>query len=366
MEIYSGVVSHKRFRGAQSPRPHGFAYSLSMVLLDLDALPASLSGLWPFCGHNTRAAFSSFHDADHLKGEVKPGQGLSAALRDAVAARVPGYRPAGRVLLLTHLRYFGYCFNPISIYYALHPATGEVECIVAEVSNTPWGEMHLYVLRSGAPGVGSARVPAAAGAAPGALYGLSALPLPLSGEAKEALARAGAVGPLDFDALAAVLDGAPQARAPLEGCGGGSGSGGGGGGAPAAGSADMLRFSWAKEFHVSPFFGLDHTYDWIFSQPSGGGGGGGGGGAPGSVPTLLVQGQNLRAGERVFSIQMLLERRAARPSRGFMAYLIFWAFPFLTHRVQLWIHWEALKLWWKGTPLFQHPDGFWGKAGKRA
>ena len=79
-----------------------------------------------------------------------------------------------------------------------------------------------------------------------------------------------------------------------------------------------------------------------------------------------MQGQNLRAGERVFSIQMLLERRAEKPTRRYLAYLLFWAFPFLTHRVQLWIHWEALKLWIKGTPLFQHPDGFWGAAGKKA
>src|SRR6185295_3511336 len=47
---------------------------------------------------------------------------------------------------LTHLRYFGYCFNPVSFYYCFDAADTRVEAIVAEVTNTPWGERHCYVL----------------------------------------------------------------------------------------------------------------------------------------------------------------------------------------------------------------------------
>jgi hypothetical protein len=51
--------------------------------------------------------------------------------------------------MLTHLRYFGYCFNPVSFYYC-YDATGEnVDTIVTEIHNTPWGEEHLYVLTRG-------------------------------------------------------------------------------------------------------------------------------------------------------------------------------------------------------------------------
>jgi DUF1365 family protein len=48
--------------------------------------------------------------------------------------------------MLTHLRYFGYCFNPVSFYYCYAAADDFLETIVAEITNTPWGERHTYVL----------------------------------------------------------------------------------------------------------------------------------------------------------------------------------------------------------------------------
>jgi len=47
---------------------------------------------------------------------------------------------------LTHLRYFGYCFNPASFYYCYDASDIRVETIVVEIHNTPWGEHHCYVL----------------------------------------------------------------------------------------------------------------------------------------------------------------------------------------------------------------------------
>ena len=49
------------------------------------------------------------------------------------------------IRLLTHLRYFGYVFNPVSFYYC-YRSDGELTCIVAEITNTPWSERHAYVL----------------------------------------------------------------------------------------------------------------------------------------------------------------------------------------------------------------------------
>ena len=37
-------------------------------------------------------------------------------------------------------------FNPVSFYYCFDAADTHVETIVAEVTNTPWGERHCYVL----------------------------------------------------------------------------------------------------------------------------------------------------------------------------------------------------------------------------
>jgi hypothetical protein len=48
--------------------------------------------------------------------------------------------------MLTHLRYWGHCFNPVSFYYCSDVADSKVEYIVAEITNTPWQERHSYVL----------------------------------------------------------------------------------------------------------------------------------------------------------------------------------------------------------------------------
>jgi len=55
-----------------------------------------------------------------------------------------GHRPGGPVRLLTNLRYLGFVFNPVSFYYCF--GADGLEAIVAEITNTPWGERHAYVL----------------------------------------------------------------------------------------------------------------------------------------------------------------------------------------------------------------------------
>lgn len=50
--------------------------------------------------------------------------------------------------MLTHLRYFGYCFNPVTFYYCYDKSGKKVETIVAEITNTPWKQRHSYVLPS--------------------------------------------------------------------------------------------------------------------------------------------------------------------------------------------------------------------------
>jgi DUF1365 family protein len=79
---------------------------------------------------------------DHLDD---PAVSLDEAVRGLVAERT-GVRPSGPIRLLTHLRYFGHCFNPVSFFYCYDPAGEKVETIVAEVTNTPWHERYCYVL----------------------------------------------------------------------------------------------------------------------------------------------------------------------------------------------------------------------------
>jgi hypothetical protein len=136
--LYTGWVSHRR----RAPRHHAFRYPLFMVWLDLAELDRVFRGRW-FWGIERRAV-ATFRRADHM-GD--PGMPLDRCVRDLVAGAT-GSRPEGPIRLLTHLRYFGYCFNPVSFYYCYDAADQELVAVVAEVTNTPWGERHCYVLGS--------------------------------------------------------------------------------------------------------------------------------------------------------------------------------------------------------------------------
>ena len=63
----------------------------------------------------------------------------------------------GSIRLLSHLTYFGYCFNPVSFYYIYNTSSKAdnrgLHSIIAEVSNTPWNEQHSYVLHETVKGV---------------------------------------------------------------------------------------------------------------------------------------------------------------------------------------------------------------------
>lgn len=134
--LYTGDVHHRR----SEPVDHQFGYRLFFVYLDLDELPRLFAGRWLWSAQ--RAALAWFRRGDHLGRSDQP---LVEAVRDLVASRT-GRRPDGPVRLLTHLRYFGFVMNPISLYYCFSAAE-QLESIVAEVHNTPWNEQHCYVLQ---------------------------------------------------------------------------------------------------------------------------------------------------------------------------------------------------------------------------
>jgi hypothetical protein len=109
------------------------------MFLDLKELPTlfNIHPLWSYQRWNV--AF--FRRKDHFGDPSVP---LDTAVRDLVRTNL-GNRPAGPIRLLTHLRYFGYCFNPASFYYCYDDSDIRVETIVVEIHNTPWGERHCYV-----------------------------------------------------------------------------------------------------------------------------------------------------------------------------------------------------------------------------
>jgi len=135
--LYMGDVRHRRF----APKAHAFRFPLFMLWLDLAELPRVFAGRWLWSA--TRPALARFRRADHLGPADVP---LDEAVRRLVAERT-GHRPTGPVRLLTHPRYFGYGFNPISLYVCYAPDGRTVDTVVCEVTNTPWRERHWYVLR---------------------------------------------------------------------------------------------------------------------------------------------------------------------------------------------------------------------------
>jgi DUF1365 family protein len=137
--LYIGQVRHRR----HTPRVHDFSYPLFMAYVDLAELPEVFAGRWFWSVD--RANLASFRRRDHLGDPSVP---LESAVRELVAAHT-GAKPLGPIRLLTHLRYFGYCFNPVSFYYCFDERDERLEAIVAEVNNTPWGEQHCYVLPAG-------------------------------------------------------------------------------------------------------------------------------------------------------------------------------------------------------------------------
>jgi hypothetical protein len=181
-----------------------------------------------------------------------------------------GRRPDGPIRLLTNLRYFGHAFNPVSFYFCFAAAEHRVQAIVAEVTNTPWGERHAYVLT----------------------------PSP---------------------------DRAPGA---------------------------VMQGRFAKEFHVSPFMGMDYDYSWRITEPG---------------EQLIVHIESTPRsgdGQPAFDATMSLRRRELTPAQ--MRRLLA-RHPMLSLRTVRQIYGHGLRLKLKGARYFPNPSGapFIGAARRR-
>ena len=134
-KIYTGWIAHQRF----SPKKHGFRYRAFMMYLDLDELELMFkdNSLWSYLKPN----IAYFKRADYF-GETNKN------LKDEISNLVlnaTGKPVQGAVRLLTNMRYFGHCFNPVSFYYCFEADGETLQSIVTHITNTPWGEDHAYV-----------------------------------------------------------------------------------------------------------------------------------------------------------------------------------------------------------------------------
>ncbi|HEX7368991.1 MAG TPA: DUF1365 domain-containing protein [Rhodanobacteraceae bacterium] len=134
--VYEGEVAHRRY----VPHPHAFRYRIAQLYLDLDEVDRVFESRWLWSVD--RRNLAEFRRADYLGPADLP---LAEAARQRVAQAI-GRRPEGPVRLLTHLRYAGVVFNPVSFYYCYAADGFTLDAIVAEITNTPWLQRYAYVL----------------------------------------------------------------------------------------------------------------------------------------------------------------------------------------------------------------------------
>lgn len=101
---------------------------------------------------------------------------------------------------------------------------------------------------------------------------------------------------------------------------------------PGVGPGDTVRRSFDKELFVSPFIGMAARYDFTARVPDG---------------LISIVGHETEPDGRVL-VATLRGRRVALTGRSLA--VAFFRYPLLTLKVIAGIHWEALKLWRKGTP----------------
>lgn len=250
--IYTGWVRHRRY----APRAHAFKYKLFLMFLDLSEVDRIFTGRWLWSVG--RSNLAQFRRSDYLGDPQVP---LDTAVRDCVL-RHTGERPAGPIRLLTHLRYFGQCFNPVSFYYCYAEDGCTLQTVVAEITNTPWKQRHAYVL-------------------------------PIS----ESVSH-----------------------------------------------GDIHAWNFDKCFHVSPFMAMEHTYVWRLSVPD-----------DGLRMHMEVLPPDAKTGstQREFDATLVLQRK---PINACNLAAVLLRFPFMTLRVVVAIHWQALRLWLHGNPIHDHPQ----------
>ena len=174
--LYIGRVKHHRLKGGAM---HALNYPLCFSYIDLEEINQLGSIMWPIFGSNYGwFSLCSFDHHHHLKewdnnNNITTAVTSSSSLYNKVISFINNktngtisYNDSNKpkICLMTHLTYLGYCFNPVSFYYiygsnssssssSTASSSSSLQCMIAEIANTPWIEQHSYMLHESVKGV---------------------------------------------------------------------------------------------------------------------------------------------------------------------------------------------------------------------
>ena len=131
--IYSGFIIHKRFK----PKRHFFSYKTFSLLIDLKEVK-KLERKIKFFSYN-KFNILSFYDVDH---GPRDGSCLTEWVKKILIKSKIDIG-SGTIKLLCFPRFFGYVFNPLSIFYC-YDKNSKLKAVLYEVKNT-FNEQHTYV-----------------------------------------------------------------------------------------------------------------------------------------------------------------------------------------------------------------------------
>tara|TARA_Y100000590_G_scaffold3973_1_gene5256 strand:+ start:519 stop:1289 length:771 start_codon:yes stop_codon:yes gene_type:complete len=133
--IYSGFVTHERFK----PKKHFFSYKTFSLLIDLNEIE-DIEKKIKFFSYN-KFNILSFYNLDHGN---RDGSSLIKWVKNTLKKSKLNFK-IGKIKLLCYPRFFGYVFNPLSVFYC-YDKNFKLKAILYEVKNT-FNEQHTYIFR---------------------------------------------------------------------------------------------------------------------------------------------------------------------------------------------------------------------------